>query len=82
MVCIIATKIDKPMDQTLQKAEIEKFCQLSNAQLFWTSSKTGENVKETFENIAQMCVEGSVEPVKPNAPTSNFSSHQKKCAVM
>lgn len=76
---IIATKIDLKDKREVSKEEAIKFCEkyTPNKEIFMTSSKTGQNVEETFLNMAKELIEINLQKCKE---CGEFISRKlKKC---
>lgn len=62
LIFVVGNKIDLPEEsQQVTRAEVEEFAAAHDAVCFFTSAKTGENVKELFQNVFDSLVkEGKI----------------------
>ncbi len=76
----IATKIDLKDKREVSKEEAKEFCDkyTANKEIFITSSKTGQNVKEAFLSIAKEIIDANLQ--KCNECGEFFSRELKKCS--
>ena len=58
-IVILANKEDLKKDSEITKKEVEAFAESWDAVHFYTSAKTGENVREAFEKLVQAAYESA-----------------------